>query len=216
MNKLYGVEPRIVAAGRPESNGQAEIYVKQVKEKMRAIMTEHAEDLPTNWDQTIMHSALQTVRSDPSRATGFAPGEILLGRRLVFPIELNKMDIDFEGTELTKPLVDAQQQIHDSIFGKASKKIAKWQEAYAKQYDKKSHINNKAETFRKGMNVQYRRHKNKKSKGKGGIKWYPYNRPLKIHSYDRRSRTVYLRDPQTGKVQNKSHPIERIRRFKKL
>ena len=215
MNKLYGVDARVIAAGHPQSNGQAEAYVKQVKEKMRALMSELSETLPVNWDETILHAALQTIRSDPSCATGYAPGEILLGRQLVFPIELEKMDIDFTGTKLTQPLVQAQQQIHDDIFGKASKKIAKWQENYAKQYDKKKNTSDKALQFRKGMNVQCRRHKNKQAKGKGGIKWYPYNRPLKIHSFDLQSRTVYLRDPQTGQVQNRSHPIERIRRFKK-
>ena len=215
MNELYGVDARVIAAGHPQSNGQAEAYVKQVKEKMRAIMSELAETLPTNWDETIMHAALQTVRSDPSCATGYAPGEIMLGRRLVFPIELEKMDIDFTGTELTQPLVDAQLQIHNDIFGKASKKIAKWQESYAKQYDKKHNTTEDALKFRKGMNVQYRRHKNKQAKGKGGIKWYPYNRPLQIHSFDRQKRTVYLRDPETGKVQDRSHPVDRIRRFKR-
>ena len=53
MLQLYGVEPRIIASGRPQSNGQAEAYVKQIKAKMKAIMSEHAEDLPNNWDQTI-------------------------------------------------------------------------------------------------------------------------------------------------------------------
>ena len=214
MLQLYGVEPRIIASGRPQSNGQAEAYVKQIKAKMKAIMSEHAEDLPNNWDQTILHSALQTVRSDPSVATGYAPGEILLGRKLVYPIELDRMDVDFTGAELTKPLVDAQQQIHDDIFGKASSKIAKAQEKYAKQFDKKHKTTKKALKLRKGMNVQYKKHKNKKAKGKGGIKWYPYNRPLKIHSIDRQTRTVYLRDPKSGKVQANSHPIERIRRFR--
>ena len=215
MNKLYGVEARVIAAGHPQSNGQAEAYVKQIKEKMRALMSELSDELPANWDQTILHAALQTVRSDPSCATGYAPGEIMLGRQLVYPIELDKMDVDFTGTTLTQPLVNAQQQIHNDIFGQASKKIAKWQEKYAKKYDEQKNTSDKALKLRKGMNVQYRRHKNKKAKGKGGIKWYPYNRPLKIHFFDRQKRTVYLRDPKSGKIQDQSHPIERIRRFKK-
>ena len=65
MNKLYGVDPRCISAGRPQANGQAEAYVKQIKEKMRALMSELSEDLPNNWDETNMHTALQTIRSDP-------------------------------------------------------------------------------------------------------------------------------------------------------
>ena len=94
----FKVETRIISAGRPQSNGQVEIYVKQVKDKMRALMSEESDELPPNWDQSILPHALQIVRSDPSSATGFAPAELLLGRQLCYPIELKRRDIDFTGT----------------------------------------------------------------------------------------------------------------------
>ena len=123
---------------------------------------------------------------------------------------------------MTQPLVDALQAIHDDTFGKASKNISRFQENYAKQYDRrhknKGHKNDIK--LRKGMNVQYEKYKSKTPKGKGGLKWFPRNRPLKIHSIDHQSRTVYLRDAKTGYVQKRSHPFERIRpfrgRFKKV
>ena len=37
------------------------------------------------------------VRSDPSTAHGYAPAELLLGRKLVYPIEILKKEIDFTG-----------------------------------------------------------------------------------------------------------------------
>jgi len=97
LKTQFGVETRVISAGRPQSNGQVEIYVRQIKDKMRALMSEKYDELPTNWDQSILYNALQIVRSDPSSATGFAPAEILLGRKLVYPIELKKHDIDFSG-----------------------------------------------------------------------------------------------------------------------
>ena len=97
LKEQYGVETRVISAGRPQSNGQVEIYVKQIKEKMRALMSEKYEELPSNWDQTILHNALQIIRSDRSSASGFAPAELLLGRKLVYPLELKKRDIDFTG-----------------------------------------------------------------------------------------------------------------------
>jgi len=117
---------------------------------------------------------------------------------------------------MTKPLVDALQNIHDTTFGKAAKNIAKFQERYAKEYDKK-HLkkNKKYIKLRKGMNVQYRKHKPKKPKGKGGLKWFPRKTPLKIHAIDHKKRIVYLRHFNTGRVLQKSHPFERIRPFKK-
>jgi len=102
LNHQYGVETRVISAGRPQANGQVEVYVKQIKEKMRALMSEKYEELPSNWDQSILHHALQIVRSDPSTATGFAPAELLLGRKLVYPVELKKRDIDFTGNFCSK------------------------------------------------------------------------------------------------------------------
>ena len=43
MKKLhasYGVEIRVTAAARPQANGQAEAEVKQLKKRMKALMTE--------------------------------------------------------------------------------------------------------------------------------------------------------------------------------
>ena len=37
------------------------------------------------------------IRSDPSSAHGYAPAELLLGRKLVYPMELSKNDIDLTG-----------------------------------------------------------------------------------------------------------------------
>ena len=37
------------------------------------------------------------LRSDPSVAHGFAPGELLLGRKLVYPVELDEKEIDLSG-----------------------------------------------------------------------------------------------------------------------
>jgi hypothetical protein len=82
----------VISAGRPQANGQVEISDEREK----------YDELPSNWDQSILHHALQIVRSDPSTATGFAPAELLLGRKLVYPVELKKRDIDFTGNFCSK------------------------------------------------------------------------------------------------------------------
>ena len=98
LREAYGVEARVISAGRPQGNGQAEAYVKNLKNKMRALMSEISDELPLNWDESILHHALQIIRSDPSSATGIAPAEMMLGRKLVYPIELKKRDVDFKGS----------------------------------------------------------------------------------------------------------------------
>lgn len=40
MMDNFGVEIRVISAGRPQGNGQAEKYVDILKEKMKAIMAE--------------------------------------------------------------------------------------------------------------------------------------------------------------------------------
>ena len=47
-----------------------------------------------------MQNALQILRTDPSSATGFSPAELILGRKLVYPFEIETMDVDFDGNEL--------------------------------------------------------------------------------------------------------------------
>ena len=96
----YSLEARIISAGHPQGNGQAEKYVGTIKEKMTALMAENSDELPDNWDECILHHALQIVRCDPSCATGFAPAELLIGRELVYPLQLKKSDVDFEGKKL--------------------------------------------------------------------------------------------------------------------
>ena len=62
---------------------------------------------------------------DPSSATGYAPAEMLLGRQLVYPIEFKRKSIDFEGVEMTEPLVQKLLAIHNETFGIAAEKNRK-------------------------------------------------------------------------------------------
>ncbi len=116
--------------------------------------------MPSNWDETLLHKALSVLRSDPSCATGFAPGHLLLGRPLAYPIELEKRDIDFSGTELTTSVVNALQRAHDKVFGEAGQQLAKYQASYKKAYDRKMNVNGIKITA--GNKVQLR--KRRKSK----------------------------------------------------
>ena len=135
LNTQFNVEIRVTSAGRPQGNGQVESYVKSLKNKMYALMVEGGSHrIPDTWDQTLLHRALQIIRSDPSTATGYAPMELILGRKPIYPIEIEKGDIDLSGTELTAPLVDALGRIHEEAFGRASKSIKKEQERYRAIY----------------------------------------------------------------------------------
>ena len=41
LHESFGVEIRIISAGRPQGNGQAEAMVKKLKEKMMSCMSEN-------------------------------------------------------------------------------------------------------------------------------------------------------------------------------
>ena len=107
-----------------------------------------------------MHKALCVLRSDPSCATGFAPGHLLLGRPLVYPMEISMSEVDLSGTELTTSVVNALQAAHDKVFGKAGENIDAYQSTYKKAYDRKMNVTGiKLEA---GSKVQLRKRKKEK------------------------------------------------------
>ena len=142
LNEKFGVNVRIISAGRPQGNGQAEAFVGSMKNKMYALMVEDGSHrFPDTWDETLLHRALQILRSDPSIATGYAPIQLLLGRKPIWPIQIEQGEVDLSGTDLTAPLVDALAEIHDAAFGRACVSIKKEQERYARAYDKRYKTN---------------------------------------------------------------------------
>ena len=160
-----------------------------------------------------MFKALQIIRVDPASAHGYAPAEIILGRPLVYPCELEKDDIDFEGTNLTPQLVQKLNQIHDETFGAAGEKIVAYQKKYKKAYDKKHKV--KAFSLKIGAKVQYKRTRTTRAKGgKNEIKWQPRNSFYTLSKINKRHKTVKLANPRTGKLLTKSYPFDRIREFK--
>ena len=55
------------------------------------------------------------LRCDPTRATGFAPAELMIGRPLVYPVEFSRSEIDLPGTTMTTPLsVDTKTAVNSS------------------------------------------------------------------------------------------------------
>ena len=47
MNRLFGVEMRIISAGRPQSNGQVEVTIRSIKQKMKALMSKNSDFFST-------------------------------------------------------------------------------------------------------------------------------------------------------------------------
>jgi len=41
LHQKFGVEIRVISAGRPQANGQAEIMIRTLKQKMKALMSEN-------------------------------------------------------------------------------------------------------------------------------------------------------------------------------
>ena len=207
---------RVISAGRPQANGQAEAYVKNLKTKMKALMVDASfEQLPINWDESLLYLALQALRCDPAVSTGYAPAELLLGRKLIWPIELDTIEIDPSGTELTQPLADALLSIHNDAFGKAGKSILKAQERYSKSYDRRYKIN--PLKLRKGQKIQIQSYSAKKSvhfkKGAMKVEWKPFRSFYRVHSVNYKKGIITVRS-QGGRVYKKQHPISRVDLYK--
>ena len=155
-----------------------------------------------------MHKALSVLRSDPSCATGFAPGHLLLGRPLVYPVEISMSEVDLSGTELTTSVVNALQAAHDRVFGKAGENIDAYQSAYKKAYDRKMNVTGiKVEV---GSKVQMR----KRRKGKMDLQWTPRIGYLEVVSVNEKRMTVQLRNPLTKYEFKKSKPLSKLRLYR--
>ena len=170
--------------------------MKNLKTRMKAIIASSGqEELPDNWDESLMHLALQAVRCDPAISTGYAPAELLLGRKLVWPIEFDKGDVDISGTEPTQPLIDSLRAIHNDAFGRAGEKIARHQERYAKSYDTRHKVNPLG--LRRGSRVQIHSYSAKKSvnyrKGAMKFEWKPFRSYYQVHAIDRKKGVITVR-----------------------
>ena len=155
---------------------------------------------------------MQIVRCDPTIATGFAPSELLLGRKLVYPFELKNIEIDFEGVELTAPLVQNLSRIHDQNFRQATKAIKKAQRRYKQRYDKR----NKAEEFKlkSGDRVQYKRYASRRTLSTTYVgNWCPTHGYYTIFKVDAEKKRVILQN-SNGTLLKRSQPFDRVRKFK--
>lgn len=211
LHANFGVEIRIISAGRPQGNGQAEAMVKNLKEKMKALMAENSNTLPVDWDQTLLHKALQIIRCDPSSASGYAPAQLLLGRDLYYPMDLNMQEVDFTGTQLTNSVVQALNHVHDQTFGKACEKIQKYQKRYKAHYDKKHKVTKTV--FKVGNKVQMKKGVHE-LKSKTSLKWKPRNGCYEIIQVNPKHRSVLLKNTQNGYVFKKPKPFSSLRIYR--
>ena len=129
--------------------------------------------------------------------------------------EAYQEDVDISGTELTQPLADALNAIHNEAFGKAGGAIKKWQQRYSKAYDKK-HKSNPLK-LRKASKIQVYDYSAKKSvnykKGAMKCQWKPFGSYFHVHSIDRKKGVVTVRS-KGGRIYKKRHPINRVRLYK--
>ena len=196
----------------PRANGQVEVYIKIVKEKIRALIFEQSGKflLPQNWHLNIFHTAMQIVRCDPSCAHGYAPAEILLGRKLVYPLELKKGDVDITGTSLTVPLMNKLIQIRENQFGDATRKIKVHQKKYVKRYNKEKNVSWPAFYVGQSVKVENMRRRTKK-----GYKHEPQFLPLKGHykieKIIKKHRCCYFSNSISGKKLKKAYHFDNIR-----
>ena len=207
----FGTEIRMTTAGRPQGNGQVERAVQSLKQKIKALMSAHHCDLPSNWDQTLLYAALSVLRSDPASASGYAPASLLLGRELVYPVELQDMEIDLSGTEFTVPVVNALYDVHNLNFGVAAEKIKQYQDEYKRKYDKKHKV--QPFSMRKGARVQVLRSYAEKS-GKMSLKWKPRAAYYVIEKVLKKKSSVMLKNPRTDKKFKKLYHYSQIRKFR--
>ena len=132
------------------------------------------------------------LRCDPTRATGFAPAELMIGRPMVYPREFEKMEIDYEGVKMTTTNIQNLRSIREGNFAVASKKIKKAQAKYKKKYDKR--MNAKPFKIKAGDKVQYRRFKCRSVLSKKDLtRWCPVKSYLLVFAVDHEKQSYFTR-----------------------
>jgi len=53
--------------------------------------------LPSDWDETFLHAVACSIRLDPHSAHGVPPAQLLMGRKVVYPLEMKKLIPEFVG-----------------------------------------------------------------------------------------------------------------------
>ena len=208
----YGAEIRVIQGGRPQANGIAESMVKNMKRKLDwLLMDDEHKTYPPNWDCKYFYNALKVLRSDPACATGFAPSELLLGRPLVYPCEMEHMEVDFSGTDLTLSLVQKMKHIRDGYATLADKRIKKYQKKYKTAYDKKF---KPGTPLKVGDKVQYKRHKSKRTLSKDLIEtWVPSRGYYQIVLILKEKKQCVL-STTDGTILKKKQSLYNLRKFK--
>jgi len=136
----------------------------------------------------------------------------MIGRQLVYPIQFTRQDIDLSGTTMTTSLIQKLKKIRQDNFTKATKKIKKTQARYKKNYDKK--MNAKKFNLKIGDKVQYYRYKSKDTLSKKELTpWCPIKSYHIILAVDHSKQRVVLQN-KTGKLLERTHPFDRIRKFR--
>lgn len=190
-------------------------------------------ELPPSWDTIALQHALQTIRVDPSQAHGMAPAELMLGRKMYYPFELQRKEIDltgimfnktvffrtkknscelFSGTNLTASVVQGLQTIRQKNWNLADNRIKKHQKKYTDAYNKRHNV--REFSLKKGDRVQIKRRNKGKSKGaKMKNNWKPLNAFYVIHEVLTSKHVCRLYNPSTKTVLKKTAPFDQIRAF---
>ena len=147
------------------------------------------------------------MQSNPNSAHGFAPGALLLGRELVYPIEITG-EIDYSGTEFNADNLRALNRIHDDMFGKAGEKIEAYNTAYSQRVERAK--NPTGLTLKVGDKVQLL----KKKKSKMALQWTPYTSFYLVKAINEDTMKATLYCPKKKKQFKKTQPIIKLRKFR--
>ena len=88
---------------------------------------ENPTNVPGNWDGTQFHSSLQALRMEPRCAHGFAPCQLLLGRKPRYPCEIAKTKLEVKWFVPTASNIQALESIRQETFGIGDEKIKTYQ-----------------------------------------------------------------------------------------
>ena len=148
VKELWKVKHNMTTAFHPQANGLVEKFNGTLKSMIRKLALEQ----PTKWD-TFLPALLFAYREVPQHSTGFAPFEMLYGRKVKGPMQIlreiwTQEEMSHETKTSAEYVVDLRNKIEETCKI-AKEELSKAHRVQAKHFDRRS----KHRTLKPGQQV---------------------------------------------------------------
>jgi len=130
--KLFDITKTKTSAYHPQSDGAVERFHRVLGGMIRS----YVEELGSDWSD-YLQPLLLAYRSAIHKATGYSPNEMIFGKNVVLPVDL-EFGWNFQGTETVTAFHEKTRSALQIAHWAASMHLQKYVKGYTEKYNRKS------------------------------------------------------------------------------